>query len=271
MELRPLSGSCGAEVMGVRLDSSLTDEAVRELRAAFVAHQVLVFRDQDWDVESQMAFGRRFGELDHHPFVHGRDDHPEVLEIVTEPDDTVNFGGGWHTDVTFLERPDLGSILYAVEVPPHGGDTLFSSQRAAWDALSPTMQAMLDGLTATHSASRQYGTGGLSTKSKAMDTSNAEGAARQISHPVVATHPEDGARSIYVNRAFTMHIDGMRRSESQALLGFLYEHCVQAPFTCRVRWEPGTVTMWDNRSVQHWALHDYAGHRRHMRRITIAA
>ena len=271
LQLTPLSGAVGAEVHGVTLDDTLSDEAVRELRAAFVAHQVLVFRDQDWTVEQQMAFGRRFGELDTHPFVDGQPGRPEVLDIVTEPDDVVNFGGGWHTDVTFLERPDLGSILYAIEVPPYGGDTLFASMRAAWDALSPTMQGMLDGLTATHSAAKQYAPGGQSTYSKAMSTKNSDAATAEVRHPVVATHPEDGARSIYVNPAFTSRINGLRRNESDALLSMLYDHCTKAHFTCRVRWQPGTVTMWDNRSVQHWALHDYAGHRRHMRRITIAS
>ncbi len=186
------------------------------------------------------------------------DDHPEVIEIITEPEDRFNFGGGWHTDVTFLDEPDLGSILYGVEVPPFGGDTL-----------SDTMKALLDGLVGLHSAGPQYAEGGYSTRSRSMRTKNAEGAERVVRHPVVRTHPETGRKGLYVNRAFTVGIEGMRRDESAALLEQLFTHTVREPFTCRFRWRPGSVAMWDNRSVQHYALYDYRGHRRRMLRITI--
>lgn len=268
-EVRLLSGVLGAEISGLDLSQPLRPAIIDELRAAFVEHAVLVFRDQDLTAEQQVAFGRCFGVLDTHPFVDGRPDQPEVIDIVTEPDDRFNFGGGWHTDVTFLERPDLGSILSAVELPRAGGDTLFADQRAAYDALSSTMKGIIDGLTAHHSAIRQYGTGGQSTRSSAIGTKNPDAAARRVEHPVVCVHPETGRRALYVNRAFTIDIVGMSPAESQALLEFLFQHGVSERFTCRVRWEPGSVAMWDNRSVQHYALHDYAGHARRMRRITI--
>lgn len=269
LDIEPVSGAVGAEVRGVDLSRDLDQATIDAIRAAFVDHQVLFFRDQELDAEQQMAFGRRFGDLDEHPFVYGTDAHPEVLEIVTMPEDSVNFGGGWHTDVTFLEEPDLGSILYAVDVPEFGGDTLFSSQLAAYDALSDTMKSMLDGLVAVHSAGSQYQVGGTSTRSQAMRTRNADDARTEVEHPVVRTHPESGRKGLYVNRAFTTRIRGLRRAESDALLGFLFDHAVNEAFTCRFRWKPGSLAMWDNRSVQHYALHDYAGKRRHMRRITV--
>ena len=163
LTLNPISGVMGAEVTGVDLSTDLDDATLAAMRVAFVQHQVLVFRDQDLSPVDQMRFAERFGPLDQHPFVHGSPEHPEVLNVVTEPNDTVNFGGGWHTDVTFLEEPDLGSVLYAVEVPEVGGDTLFANQHAAYDSLSDTMKGMLEGLTAIHSAGPQYAPGGKST------------------------------------------------------------------------------------------------------------
>ena len=269
IQAQPVSGTLGALVADVDLAGDLSDDVIAAIRTAFVDHHVLFFRDQNLTPEQQIAFGRRFGELDEHPFVFGNETHPELLDVVTEPADRINFGGGWHTDVTFLEKPDLGSILYAVEVPPYGGDTLFANQHAAYDALSDTMKDMLDGLVAVHTAGSQYGEGGLSTQSNAMKTRNADLAANTVEHPVVRTHPESGRKGLYVNRAFTSHIRGLRRAESNALLEFLFDHCVQESFTCRFSWQPGSLAMWDNRSVQHYALHDYAGHRRRMRRITI--
>lgn len=265
---RQLAGAVGVELTGLDV-RSLDDGGFVRFRQSLVEHHVVVVRGQSLTPSEQIAFGERFGELDTHPFVDGSPDHPEVIDIVTEADDRANFGGGWHSDVTFLEKPDLGSILYAVELPAFGGDTLFASQHAAYDALSDIMKGMLDGLTATHSAGRQYGQGGQSTKSKAISTKNGDVAERLVEHPVVRTHPESGRKGLYVNPAFTVKVKGMRPAESDALLDFLYRHAVREAFTCRVRWEPGTLVMWDNRSVQHHALHDYVGQRRHVRRITV--
>ncbi|MEM7273702.1 MAG: TauD/TfdA family dioxygenase [Actinomycetota bacterium] len=269
LSIRPMAGALGAEIDGLDLSADLDDATIAAIRAALVRYHVLAFRDQELSPDRQLAFGRRFGELDTHPFVDGSAAHPEVLDIVTEPDDTVNFGGGWHSDLTFLERPDLGSILYAVEVPEVGGDTLFANQHLAYDALSPTMQAMIADLSAVHTPDMQYGQGGLSTRSRSMSTHGTDRAGSTVDHPVVRSHPENGRKGLFVNRAFTARIRGLRGPESRALLDFLCDHAVSEAFTCRLSWRPGTLAIWDNRSVQHYALHDYAGHRRVMRRITV--
>lgn len=270
LDIAPVSGLIGAEIHGIDLAEPLSDEAVAEVRRAFNEHQVLFFRGQSLTEAQQIAFGRRFGELGTHPYVDANPDYPEIIDVITDPDDRVNFGGGWHTDVTFLAEPDLGSILYAVELPPFGGDTLFSSQLAAYDALSDTMKSLLDGLVGIHSAGPQYGGAGYSTQSSAMSTKGvSDAAASRVEHPVICTHPETGRKGLYVNPAFTIGIKGMHGAEARALLSYLYQHARLEPFTCRLRWQPGTVAMWDNRSVQHYALHDYRGHRRAMRRITI--
>jgi taurine dioxygenase len=267
--VEPVSGTVGAVVGGVDLSEPLDESTLAEIRQAFLAHHVLFFHDQDLTAGAQLRFGRYFGELDTHPFVEGTEANPEIIEIITEPDDWLNFGGGWHSDVTFLDEPDLGSILYAIEVPPFGGDTLFADQHAAYEALSDTMKDLLDGLVARHSAGPQYAEGGYSTLSKSMKTKSPERADRVVCHPLVRTHPETGKKALYVNPSFTVGIDGMRMDESMALLGFLFNHAVREPFTCRFRWSSGSVAMWDNRSVLHYALFDYRGHRRHMRRITV--
>lgn len=269
LDIQKFSGALGATVGGVDLSSALTTETVAEIRQALITHHVLFFRNQNWTPDQQLAFGRQFGHLDTHPFVEGTKTHPEIIDVITEPEDFSNFGGGWHTDVTFLPEPDLGSVLYAVEVPSVGGDTLFSNQQLAYETLSDTMKGLLADLEVVHSAGPQYAEGGLSTYSKSMNTKNASMAVETVVHPLVRTHPESGNKALYVNPAFCTGIVGMTPPESQALLAFLYKHAVREPLTCRFGWEPGSIAMWDNRSVMHFALHDYTGERRHMRRITI--
>ena len=268
--IAPVSGALGAEVDGIDLSSPLDATTIAELRAAFNENHVLFFRDQALSAAEQVAFGRNFGQLGTHPYVEANPDHPEVLDVITEPADRINFGGGWHSDVTFLAEPDLGSILYAIDVPSVGGDTLFADQHAAYDALSDAMKALIDPLIGIHSASVQYGGKGYSQRSTAMVTRDESGASESYSeHPVVRTHPETGQKALFVNRAFTLGIKGMHSGESRALLEFLFAQGTKERFTCRFRWAPGSVAMWDNRSVQHYALHDYKGEWRRMRRITI--
>lgn len=270
IEVKRVAGALGAEIGGVDLSRPQSDETIAAIRQALVEHQVIFFRDQAVTPEQQLAFGRRFGPLNIHPYVKGMADHPEVMEIIKEPSDRINFGGGWHSDMSFLERPSIGSILYAVETPDYGGDTLFASQVAAFEALSPGLRATLEGLNAVHSAGREYApTGASAQKRGSMQIAEAEGVVGEYVHPMVKVHPESGRKALYVNPAFTMRIEGWSRRESKALLDYLFEHSRFEAFTCRFRWEPGSVAFWDNRSVWHFALNDYPGQRRHMRRVTV--
>jgi taurine dioxygenase len=272
IEVRRMGGALGAEIFGADLSRDLDNETFDDIHQTFLDHQVIFFRDQSLTPDEHKRFGRRFGRLNIHPYVKGMDGHPEIMEIIKEPADKVNFGGGWHSDMSFLESPSIGSILYALEVPEWGGDTLFASQYAAYDALSDGLKATLETLSAVHSAGREYGPGGHSARPRSsMQVAEAEGAAGEFIHTVVKVHPQTGRKALYVNPAFTLKIDGWSTRESKPLLDYLFAHARYEPFTCRFRWEKGSVAFWDNRAAMHFALNDYPGQRRHMRRVTVDA
>src|SRR5712692_10355351 len=272
--VRPISGACGAIVDGIDLSRELDNATTSDLHQALLDHCVIFLRGQHLTPERHLALGRRFGTLNVHEFVEAMPGQPEILVVAKHENDTKNFGGGWHSDVTYLDEPALGSILYALEVPDYGGDTMFANQYMAYEALSPGMRHMLDGLVAVHSARHVYGTGADNDYARlkglsAMTIVRSEAAHRETEHPVVRTHPETGRKCLYVNRNFTVRFKDMTVEESRPLLQFLYEQAVRPEFTCRFRWERGSIAFWDNRCVQHYALNDYHGQRRVMHRVTI--
>ncbi|MFQ5698004.1 MAG: TauD/TfdA dioxygenase family protein [Myxococcota bacterium] len=269
----PLSGALGAEIEGVDLACPLDGETFAKIREVWLEYRVIFFRDQRLSPEQHQAFARRFGELQSHPYVKSLDGFPHVIPIVKEPADEVNFGGGWHTDVTFLERPALGSLLYAHQVPARGGDTLFADMVRAYETLSEGMRELLAPLRAVHSARSQYGLYGESARNASrrsgMQLQATEAAEETVEHPVVRTHPETGRRSLFVNPAFSERFVGMTRRESRPLLDFLYRHATEEANTCRFHWTAGALAFWDNRCTQHYALNDYPGERREMHRVTV--
>ena len=270
IRVEPIAGALGAVISGVDLSRDLTEAAIGDIRAALLEHQVVFFRDQQLTPEQHLGFGRRFGELQIHEFVGGMAEYPEILEVRKEPEETRNFGGGWHTDVSYLERPALGSVLYALEVPEYGGDTMFASQYLAYQALSDGMKAMLEGLRACHSSRHVFGIEAMARRGDLNGRiGNPELATQDAVHPVVIRHPETGRKALYVNPGFTLRFEGWTDEESRPLLDYLYRHAVRPEFTCRFRWRDGSLALWDNRSTWHFALNDYQGERRLLHRITI--
>ena len=271
VEVRPLTGALGAEVSGVDLRNA-SNQAWDAIHRAFLDHKVLAIRDQELTPDDLMAVGRRFGEPSYYPFVEGIEGYPFIFEIVKEPHEKQNFGGTWHSDTTYLPKPPLATILHALETPTHGGDTLFANTQAAYEGLSDGMKAMLDGLIGISSAGLKH-YGGRHDRHNdvgSMKLRNTEKAdSIEAAHPVVRTHPETGRKALYINRAHTVRFDGMTEAESKPLIDFLTDHATRPEYTCRVRWRPGTLTVWDNRCTQHFAVNDYFGQRRRMRRLTV--
>lgn len=273
LSFTPLVGAFGVEVMGVRLTEEMDTASVGAIRDALLRHQLLVFRDQPGLVPADLvAFGSRFGTLDVHPYIRALPDHPEVIPVIKEPQERTNFGGGWHAEVSFYQKPAMGTILYAREVPSKGGDTLVANMILAYEALSSVMRDMLGELTAIHSGERVYAPGGAyagRAEGTATGVDLSESANARVEHPVVRTHPETGQKLLYVDRAFTLSIKGMHPEESRMLLDFLFAHVTKTEFCTRLQWRKDTLAFWDNRSTQHYALNDYPGERREMHRVVI--
>jgi len=269
LDIRPVSGALGADILGVDLSQELSDEIIAEIRQALLDHLVIFFRDQDITPEQHLAFAKRFGDTVEYPLVKGVEGYPEIMLVVKYEHEKMNFGGLWHSDTTYLDIPPMGSILVARELPPHGGDTLFANMYLAYQTLSEGMKELLDPLKGVSVSNRPRV---QATRQERMaDSAKVEPETVLTAiHPVVRTHPETGRKALYVNGAHTIRFDGMSEAESEPLLDYLFEHQVRPEFTCRLRWEPGTIAFWDNRATQHNPINDYHGFKRIMHRITIA-
>ncbi|HCO61206.1 MAG TPA: taurine dioxygenase [Porticoccaceae bacterium] len=257
ISVNQLTPAIGAEISAVDLSRDLSDATIDEINDALVKHQVIFFRDQHLTPEQHKAFGRRFGSLHIHPVAPGIEGHPEILLL--HSDEKVQYSANaWHSDVSCDAEPNLGAILYAKVLPEYGGDTLWASTQAAYDALSDKMQNFLSGLEAEHSSAHVFG------------RAKKEGDKRPSAiHPVIRTHPVSGRQGIFVNSVFTTKIVGMKSKESAAILSFLTEHMETPEFHVRFQWRVNSIAFWDNRSTQHRAIADYFPETRTMHRVTI--
>ena len=264
----PLTPAAGVEIQGLDLTVPLSEITTNELRQVWLQHGVLFFRNQTLEPKNLMLVARMFGETMPYPLLKGLDEFPNVTVVSKMEEEEVNFGGIWHSDTTYLKHPPMASLLYSLEVPEHGGDTLFSNQVLAFESLSEPMQRLLCGLTAINSAGNP---GIMSTRQDRIQESGRGVQAMELEakHPAVRTHPETGKRALFINQAHTQGFLELSENEGQSLLNFIFEHQKQPEFCCRFKWTPGTLAFWDNRWMQHYPVNDYHGHRRIMHRLTL--
>ena len=268
------AGACGAVISGVDISQELSTEIVEEIKSALFDNGVIFFREQSLTPEQQVTFSRRFGPFSPVPFIEPVAGHPEVIAVVREPTEKIGiaFGSLWHSDFSFLPEPPMGSILHAIEVPPYGADTLWANQYLAFESLSTGLREMLRSLNAVHSARDAYSPKmqGIHDRFEGMRVQTSDEANRTHLHPVVRRHADTGREALYVNQQYTLGLDGWWDSEAKPLLAQLFAHSTQDAFTCRWKWAAGDVVFWDNRCMQHMVMADVSGHRRSMRRTTVA-
>ena len=269
MQTTPMAPKCGVEIAGIQLAETGGDE-LEAVKRAIHEHGVAVFRGQDFSPEDHIAFAKRWGGIDINNYFPLDGSHPEIALVRKSAGQQTNIGGAWHTDHSYDQVPAMGSILVARTLPPAGGDTLFAHMAAAYDSLPDDLKQEIAGLEAFHTADHVYKEDGLYAQTDMAGDLRGQGLETGAVHPVVIRHPQTGRRLLYVNRAFTIHLVGKTREESLPLLERLYAAAVSDDNQCRVRWEPGTVAIWDNRTTWHNALNDYHGHAREMHRITLS-
>lgn len=263
-DLRPVAGSLGAEITGLDL-STLDDDTFDEVYRAFVEYHAIIFRDQTLTTDQFLAFGKRWGVIQVHPYMQGLPSHPEILEILKTETDTYAFGNAWHTDQSYTAIPAKATMLYAIEVPQAGGDTQFTNLYRAYETLSDGMKDMLKDLKGVFIGAQPAANWDTLGEMKRKEPGKVQ--VRSI-HPIVRTHPDTGEKSLYIG-SHAAEIEGMTKEESTPILDFLKAHATRPEFTCRLRWGPGSLAIWDNRCTMHYATDDYAGVRRRMHRITV--
>ena len=268
LEVRPLSRAVGAEILGINLLDPVSDAQIAEIRKIWLQHSVVFFREQPLEPGAFQAFAQRFGEIIEYPFVKGLPDFPLIVPVLKLPHEKHNFGGVWHTDTTYLQEPPMATMLIARELPPVGGDTLFASNYAAFEGLSPALQDTLRRLRGVNSSAKAAVT--HSREDRVADSATDKGRSELNSeHPVVRTHPETGREALYVNPGHTLRFAGWTEEESAPLLNYLFEQQVKPEYTCRFVWRPGSIAFWDNRCALHNPINDYHGYKRLLHRITL--
>ncbi len=262
IKVTPTTGTIGAEISEVDL-RQLDDELIAELDHAWMAHKVLFFRDQDLSHQQHIDYGKAFGELDIHPFIKTVDGHPEIIVFESDPE-KFSAAEEWHSDVSFQECPPLGSILRGRTIPAHGGDTCWANMELAYELLDDKTKEEIDGAYAIHSYVKAFGSGMSEEKKEAAYEQHPD-----QKHPVVRTHPVTGNKILYINRIFTLTIDGMTPLESRELRYRLFDQAKIPEIQTRFRWEPNSIAQWDNRCTQHYAVPDHGGHHRRVERVTL--
>ena len=272
MNITPVSCALGAKVSEINLSAKLSNSQANKLYAAFLRYRVLFFCGQNLSPQRFLEFSKIFGEPSIYPFIKGLPDVPAVIEIIKTEKDEKNFGGSWHSDTSYMEEPAKGTLLYALEVPEYGGDTLFANTTMAYDRLSLGMKSLLANLVAINSSEKGYQGGraaGMNQLDAMKNTFKKNSLSFNSEHPVVRTHPDTGQKSVYINKSHTLSFQNMSVEESEPLINYLCDHMIKPEFTYRFRWAKGSIAVWDNRTTLHHAIDDYNHKRRHMQRITI--
>ncbi len=252
MKVDLLSGACGAEITGIDLRDT-SDGNIKIIKGLLFEHKVIFFRNQDITHQEQIDLSKCFGPIEIHPYVKGIEDHPEILRIIKEPQEQNNWGEGWHSDVSFYPEPTMATILKSIEIPPVGGDTMFANTELAYDTLDKKLKKQIEGKTAIHSSS---GPENFLDNYNSM-SSNKEMAVYTNQHPIIRTNPDSNRKTLFVNRTFTKQIVGMKKEDSDTLLKKIFDHQERLDFTCRFKWTPNAVAIWDNRSVLHYGIADF--------------
>jgi taurine dioxygenase len=267
IRVEPISTALGAVIHEVDCRRRLPDQVIKEIRRAWLEHLVVFFPGQDLEPGEQLAFARKFGLPVKYPMIEGMPEFPEVVLVVKLPHETINFGGIWHSDTTYLEQPPIGALLFAREVPEVGGDTLFANMYLAYETLSTGLKTMLDSLIVVQSSAKAGAS--RSREDRLLDASAVAEQVLEAEHPVVCAHPETGRKVLFVNYGHSIRFKNMTEAESKPLLDYLFAHQTRPEFTCRFQWAAGSMAMWDNRCTQHNPINDYHGFKRVMHRISI--